>query len=367
MKTAASTSLINPDADRERLVAAHEDAADFYRRMLLGPAGDGPRRYLVDRGFGALLDDTGWTVGYAPPGWTRLRDHLTALGYSDGTLFAAGLTHRTRRGTTIDCFRGRITFGIRDIDHTLVGFTARSAPDTRGQTPKYLNTRTTAIYDKSRLLFGLGETIRKSPRAESGTVVLTEGPLDAIAVDLSQDRNSTSLAALALCGTAISAHHRTAILAMGTRQVVLAFDADPAGARARENAYPIIRDAMEVDALADFDGPDLADMFQRSGPASLNALLQATGPAIDVIIEARLAQWPNPSRNAETSVACLRDLASLLSDLAPSDMARQTTRLSQATDLPAATVIRELTEAVVTPRSPRMPPRCTSGDRLPSV
>ena len=106
--------------DHGRLVAAHEDAAEFYRRTLLGPEGAGPRRYLTERGFGALLDQTPWTVGYAPPGWTRLRDHLTDLGYRDQTLLDAGLTRTSRRGTPIDSFRNRLTFGIRDTDRALV-------------------------------------------------------------------------------------------------------------------------------------------------------------------------------------------------------------------------------------------------------
>ena len=43
------------------------------------------KRYLSARGFAPLIDETPWTVGYAPPGWTRLRDHLTNLGYTHDT------------------------------------------------------------------------------------------------------------------------------------------------------------------------------------------------------------------------------------------------------------------------------------------
>jgi len=163
------------------------------------PKATDPARYLIDRGFEALLDEIRWTIGYAPPGWTRLRDQLTSLGYTDETLLTAGLTCLNRRGTPIDCFRDRLTFGIRDTNRQLVGFTARCSPHTPLHVPKYLNTRTTSIYDKSQVLFGLGEATDPDP----GPVVLTEGPLDTVAADLACiDRVRPR--PLALCGTAVT-------------------------------------------------------------------------------------------------------------------------------------------------------------------
>jgi hypothetical protein len=67
-----------------RLVAAHRHARAYYRRQLA--AADGPRRYLTHRGLGPLIPtgppsvagvEDPWQLGYAPPGWTNLVDHLT--------------------------------------------------------------------------------------------------------------------------------------------------------------------------------------------------------------------------------------------------------------------------------------------------
>jgi DNA primase len=338
-----STPRAEDDGQRALLVAAHEDAAEFYRRTLLGPEGDGPRSYLIDRGFEALLDQSRWTVGYAPPGWTRLHDHLTNLGYSDETLLAAGLTCLNRRGTPIDCLRDRITFGIRDAERALVGFTARCSPRTRSHVPKYLNTRTTAIYDKSQLLFGLGEVTHP----DHGAIVLTEGPLDAIAVDLARI-GPMRLRPLALCGTALTQNHRNAITALEPSQVILALDADEAGAQARENAYRVLRTTTDITALTRHNGIDLAETLERNGPEGVNTLLDNPRPAIDAIIDARLTTWPNRTDNAEAAIACLRSLARLLSDLRPADMARQATRLRESIQLPTAVISRELAEAITT-------------------
>jgi DNA primase len=336
-----STPRIEDDGQRALLVAAHEDAAEFYRRTLLGPEGDGPLSYLIDRGFEALLDESRWTVGYAPPGWTRLRERLTDLGYSDETLLAAGLTCLNRRGTPIDCFRDRITFGIRDANRQLVGFTARCSPEVPAHVPKYLNTRTTAIYDKSQVVFGLGEATSR----RNGAIVLTEGPLDAIAVDLA-NIDPIRMRPLALCGTALTQNHRNAITALQPSQVILALDADPAGARARENAYRALRTTTDITAIARHNDIDLAETLQRNGPDGINNLLVNPRPAIDAIIDARLTAWPNRTDNAEAGLACLRSLARLLSDLRPADMARQATRLRESIQLPTAVISRELAEAI---------------------
>src|SRR5690606_17048999 len=77
------------DIDPARLIAAHREAIGFYRHHLLGS--DDARRYLARRGFAvlALRDlpwhpavNKPWQVGYAPPGWRNLTDHLTRLGHT---------------------------------------------------------------------------------------------------------------------------------------------------------------------------------------------------------------------------------------------------------------------------------------------
>lgn len=330
-----------PATERTRLVAAHEDAAEFYRRMLLGPEGHGPRRYLTSRGFEALLDETRWAVGYAPSGWTRLRDHLGDLGYHDETLLAAGLTRLSRRGTPIDSFRDRITFGIRDLDHSLVGFTARCSPDAPAHVPKYLNTSRTAMYDKSRLLFALGQASE-----HRDALVISEGPLDAIAIDLSFRSREVRPTCVALCGTAITEHHRNTVVKLGATRVILAFDNDAAGASAREHTYRLLHGSAEIDAIELPNGADVAEVFKTSGSEGVRSILTGARPAIDAIIDDRLAAWPQRSENAEAGIACLRSLTQLLADLKPDDMARQAIRLRDSTNLPAIVVTRELAEAI---------------------
>ena len=141
-----------------------------------------------------------WTTGYAPPGWTALTGHLRSEGFTNQELLDAGLVLTTRRGTIVDRFRDRLTFGIRDAQGDLVGFTGRAAPGAGSDCPKYLNSPRTPIFDKRLLLFGLAE---QTDRLTSGHVpVLTEGPLDAIAF------TSTDCVGVAVCGTALTDEQR---------------------------------------------------------------------------------------------------------------------------------------------------------------
>jgi DNA primase catalytic core len=351
----------------EQLVAANEDAADFFRRQLLGPDGDGPRLYLIQRGFQALLaPDSPWTVGYARAGWTSLHDHLSELGYSDDCQLAAGLVLLSRRGTPVDRFRDRLTFGIRDIDQALLGFVARTSPAAPPTAPKYLNTPTTAIYNKSHLLFGLGEQSRSL--REGAAPVFVEGPLDAIAIDLGSASNSVTSAGLALCGTAFTENHVDAALVGNPTNATLVFDADSAGQAALRNAYDRLHTTIQsLDAITLPAGSDPAETLARGGPAEIRRALDNRRPAADVIIDNQLASWPPTQTGAEANLARLREAAALIAELDSTDIARHAARLSHVLSFEKATVTRELAEALtrarrapspVTPRVPRPTMKC---------
>jgi len=341
-----STTTWSPD----QLVAANEDAADFFRRHLLGHHGRGPRHYLTQRGFEALLDHTPWTVGYAPATWTALHDHLSGLGYSNDCQRAAGLVTTTRDDRIIDRFRDRITFGIRDLDHALTGFVARSSPDAPPSSPRYLNTPTTTIYNKSETLFGLGEqaTLLRS----SATSVLVEGPLDAIAIHLAASRAGSRHVGLALCGTALTDKHAHTALIGTPNSAILYFDPDPAGQRAMRHAHELLHPRVdEVRAITLSGTGDQADALRHGGLAAIVRQLDDARPAVDAIIENQLASWPIRQTGAEADLARLRELAKLIANTPCPDVARQAARLRHRLGLDDKTIARELADAITTSRS----------------
>lgn len=341
------------------LAAANEDAAQFFRAQLLAPSHVGPRAYLTARGFARLLGDTVWTVGYAPTGWTSLVDHLAALGYSDATLLQAGLATRCRRGSLIDRFRDRLTFGIRDLDGELVGFTARCRPAADGVVPKYLNTPTTALYHKNEVLFGLGEHTDQLRTA--ATLVIVEGPLDAIAVAATNTDNPApgtvsehAYAPAALCGTALTDAHASQIAKLIASDVIVALDEDHAGHHAAENAYlQLARHTDHLYAPRPWKRNDPADILQASGPRGIREHLRSLIPLGKQVIVRRLATWRDLGQNAETDLSALREIANLIAAAQPRNVALLAHQLVEDLALDVPTVNRELAEAVA-PNEPTL-------------
>jgi DNA primase len=345
MNRAAMNGTASSTLPRAELVEANEQAARFYREQLLHGSADGPRSYLQARGFQALLQETLWTIGYAPARWTPTRDHLLKQGFSPEVLLAAGLVSTTRTGGTIDRFRDRLTFGIRDLDGNLVGFTARCAPGASASVPKYLNTPRTALYDKGSILFGLGEQAHHL--RDGFNLVLVEGPLDALAVDLVNSAGSTRFAPLAACGTAITLTHGAVIAGLVQGHVIVALDRDPAGMKATEAAYDALRGQSASLFTASLPRrSDPAQTLTVAGTSGLQRHLTQLRPLADAIVDDRIAARPNLDGNAEARVACLRQVTRVVARMTPEDATHQAARLSSILGLDQETVTRELTDAV---------------------
>jgi len=282
-----------PDPDPRRLLAAHHLATELYRAHLP----DEPRAlaYLHSRGIiAATASAPPWTIGYAPSGWTLLRDHLYGHGFTEAELLAAGLVTTSRDGHVIDTFRDRVMFPIRNPAGQVVAFTGRDLSGRAG-VPKYRNTTTTAIYRKSELLYGLAEQF--DTHTKPAAVMLVEGPVDVVAVArmrtaLGHNDYPDPFYAVAPCGTALTAQQVTLLASVvppGT-PVVSAFDADTAGAKAIDKSYTLLRDwPGPVDAMALPAGADPASLV-ASGPANaLAEFHQARTPLVDLLVEHRLA------------------------------------------------------------------------------
>ena len=163
----------------ERLLQANEAAAIFFQSHLAGAPGEQARAYCDSRGLDAEAIAT-WQLGYAPDDWRTLTDHLVARGFTEDDVVESGLAVRSENGRVYDRFRNRLIFPTRDVRKRLIGFGARALnPE---DTPKYLNTPQTPLFDKSGNLYGLdraNDAIRRTDRA-----VVVEGYMDVIAAHL---------------------------------------------------------------------------------------------------------------------------------------------------------------------------------------
>ena len=286
---------------RKRLLEAVAEARDFYHQRLLdGRDGGQARHYLRSRGYdGGLVRR--WKLGWAPDGWDLLARHL---GLSDDDLRDSGLGYVNRRGRQQDFFRGRVLFPIDDDRGEVVGFGGRILPGTDG--PKYLNTSTEAkIYDKSRVLYGLHEHRRQI--VKEGQAVVCEGYTDVIGC-----AEAGIELAVATCGTALTEEHVRLLKRFSAGRLVLAFDADAAGAAAAARVYAWERqfelEVLVADLPAGQDPGDLA----RTDPEDLQRAVSDAVPLLQFRVDralagADLSTIENRARSAERAVTVVNE------------------------------------------------------------
>lgn len=250
---------------RALLFEANEAAAEFFRRSLAAPAAEEARRYLRERGISAGMQER-FRIGYAPAGWTQLKEHLEARGYSEEIGLEAGLLQRTQDGRrVIDVLRERIVFPIRDVRGRVVGFGGRMLPG--GREPKYLNTKETPVFRKRQTLYGVYEGRDEARRA--GRFVIVEGYTDVIA--LAQAGLGHAVASL---GTAFTAEQGR-LLARWAEEVVLAFDADAAGRSATERGLDVLREVgLNVRVALLPEGSDPDTYIQKHGASGFSHLVE---------------------------------------------------------------------------------------------
>ncbi|MCR2811792.1 DNA primase [Microbacterium sp. zg.Y1090] len=294
---------------RSRLYAANSAAAEWFRSQLSIPEAEAARSFLGGRGFDAAAA-AHFGVGYAPKGWSHLRDALKAKGFSDEEQVAAGLLSQGQRGV-YDRFRGRLVWPIRDVTGQVIGFGARKLYDD-DQGPKYLNTPETVIYKKSQVLYGLD--LAKRDISRQHRVVVVEGYTDVMACHL-----AGVTTAIATCGTAFGSDHITVLRrVMGdsdvSGEVVFTFDPDAAGQKAALRAFSEEKrfSAQTYVAVAP-GGLDPCDLRVQRGDGAVRALLEAKAPMFEFVIEQRLAGYDLAT--VEGRVGALRAAAPIVADI----------------------------------------------------
>ncbi len=250
---------------KARLWELLERTAKFYERYLWeAPKAERARKYLEGRGLGEeVLRRFG--VGMAPSAWDQVLTGSQRTGFKLDELQAAGLIQKGRQGGHYDRFRSRITFPIRDQRGRVLGFGARAlSADSK---PKYLNSPEGELYRKSHTLYGIDRA--RGPIAKARRAIVAEGYTDVLALHQAGIEE-----AVAIMGTAITPEQIT-MLAGLTESVVLALDADRAGADAMIRAQKVAGGkSLELKVAAMPEGEDPADMLQGASAGRFEELVE---------------------------------------------------------------------------------------------
>ena len=242
--------------EKARLREMNKLAANYFYYLLHSKRGKRGLEYFKKRG---ITEETirHFGLGFADIYSDDLYRFLKSKGYKDEELKDSALVSIDEKRGGSDKFWNRVMFPIMDVNNRVIGFGGRVMGD---GTPKYLNSRETKLFDKSRNLYGLNFA-RKTRKNE---IILCEGYMDVISMHQAGFTN-----AVAALGTAFTSGHGT-LLRRYTENVILSFDSDEAGQRAVLRAIPILKDAglnVRVLDLAPHKDPD--EFIKEQGKEAL--------------------------------------------------------------------------------------------------
>ncbi|MFZ1050189.1 MAG: DNA primase [Candidatus Sulfotelmatobacter sp.] len=303
---------------RAQLLDVQERAAAFFQECLKRPEGARAREYLTGRG---LNEDTivRFRIGYAPDSGFLLRDRL-AGDFSEEVLRESGLFswkqedsrqqsavssqqseagNRKSEGAMYSKFRNRVMFPIANEVGKIIAFTGRTLATDEKAGPKYLNSPETGIYSKGRVLFNLDhakEAIRKLDYA-----ILVEGQMDCISVYAAGFHN-----VIASSGTAFTAL-QAKLLGRFTKNVIVNFDPDTAGAKATERTLSLlVEEEFNIRVLTLEQGFDPDLYIRRKGKDAYGEALRGSQKYFDYLIDRARAHFP--VRSAEGKVKAVNYL-----------------------------------------------------------
>jgi DNA primase len=356
---------------RMALLDVHVRATQFFQECLRRPEGANAREYLNGRGLDAEMIAR-FRIGYAPDSGFLLRDALRRE-FDEELLRESGLfswKQESQRGATTENrglrtensdatsarvepeassqkptaiyskFRNRVMFPICNDQGKVIAFTGRTLSTDEKAGPKYLNSPETAIYAKSRVLFNLDnakDAIRKLEYS-----ILVEGQMDCISVYAAGFHN-----VIASSGTAFT-ELQAKLLGRFSKNVVVNFDPDTAGARATERTLALLVEGefnIRVLTLETGFDPDL--FIRRKGKDAYGAALKHSQKYFDYLIDRARAMFP--ARNPESKVKAVNHLLPHIQRV-PSRIVRDELALeiSQKLGIDSAVLRQELKHAATT-------------------
>ncbi|MDF0598674.1 DNA primase [Psychromarinibacter halotolerans] len=263
---------------RTQLAEVMEQAVQHFRLQLNTSAAAEARDYLAGRGLSPEAQAR-WNIGFAPPGWQGLWDHLRGKDVPEDLILSAGLAKPSNRdgGRPYDTFRNRIMFPIRDARGRAIAFGGRAMDPT--DNAKYLNSPETELFDKGRSLYNHGPA--REAAGKGAPLLVAEGYMDVIA--LSEAGFGATVAPL---GTAIT-EDQLQLLWRISPEPVIALDGDTAGLRAAMRLIDMVLPQLEAGKSLRFAimpaGKDPDDVIRDDGAGAIQKIVDAAQPLVNLL------------------------------------------------------------------------------------
>ena len=220
----------NVDSQKEELKSkvykVNEFTANFYHENLYKPQAKIAQEYVKKR---KLSNETlkAFKIGFSGK-FDELYQELKKQGFGEREILESGLVNKNERGQFIDRYRNRLMFPICDARAKVIAFGGRVLDDSK---PKYINSPENIVYSKGRNLFGLNV----AKKGDLKRILIVEGYMDVISL---HQRGITNV--VAPLGTALT-EQQGWLLRKNAEQIILSFDSDEAGLKAKLRALEILQ------------------------------------------------------------------------------------------------------------------------------
>lgn len=334
----AGVTLTTTEKNKEesRLIALLKDATEHFEKNL--DNSPEAKQYILERGLSPETIKT-FHIGYAKNEWRDLFIYLASKGYMPEEMEAAGIMIKTEKGY-YDRFRGRIMFPIRNVSGATVGYSGRIMPafvDPTVAQGKYVNTPETALYHKSKILFGY-DTAKKS-MSEQKSVVVVEGQMDLCMSYQSGIHNT-----VAVSGTAFTDEHINLIKRF-CDTVILSFDMDTAGQSAlKKTALLCLLGGLDVYAVGDIGTKDPADLIMEN-PKAWTESIEKKRHIIQVMLDTVLLSEKDPRTQGKRIVAEVLPFVRAVQS--PIDRAHFIKIIAEKANIPSSTLMEELSRGAL--------------------
>lgn len=246
---------------KQQIYEAHKAAGRYYYAALHSRNGEKALAYLNGRGVREDIQKK-FGIGYAPAGRDHLRRYLADKGFSREVMVKSGLVMESKdKNGLYDRFFNRLMFPIFDMQGRAIAFGGRVID--KGE-PKYLNSPETAVFNKSKTLYGMNF----AKAARKNEIILVEGYMDMISIYQAGFQN-----VVAGLGTAFNSDHARTLRKLA-QSVILLYDSDEAGTRAALRAIPVlVNGGFDVKVTQVTGAKDADEFIKKYGPEEFSKLL----------------------------------------------------------------------------------------------
>ena len=293
----------NGDSQREELKAkvykVNEFTAEFYHQNLYKTQAKIAQEYVKKR---QLSNETlkSFKIGFSGK-FDELYQELKKQGFGEREILESGLVNKNERGQYIDRYRNRLMFPICDARGKVIAFGGRVLDDSK---PKYINSPENVVYSKGRNLFGLNV----AKKGDLKRILIVEGYMDVISL---HQRGITNV--VAPLGTALT-EQQGWLLRKNSEQIILSFDSDEAGLKAKLRALDILQNmGCDLRILQMEGAKDPDEYIIKYGNARFNNLVDKALSIIE--FKVKILKKDLNLENTNDKIKFLNEIAKLISNV----------------------------------------------------